>query len=326
MLARVEDAGRGATRGGRVTVFGPSPVLRVVVDRDRSGAGDVVRLDPAGQGVWVSRAALLVGAQVTLCGLVGGDVGRAVAALVTDTGPDVVLLPSTGTAGCYVVDRRTTSPGADRPVAASWAPPPSREEVDALVAATCAAAATSDVLVVGNPMPGDALPADVYRALVRAGRRAGCLVVVDLSRPRLDSALTGGPDVVKVNDWELAEYVAGPVEHDRDRQEAMTRLRVGGARSVVVTRGARDLHGIGPDGTSVRVTPPTTRGDSPAGCGDALTGAMAGALACGASWTDALRSGVAAGAASYRLGDLDMQARPVLDEMLAQVRVEAVTG
>ena len=42
-------------------------------------------------------------------------------------------------------------------------------------------------------------------------RGNGTPVLVDLSSPRLDSALTGGPDVVKLNDWELAEYVCGPV-------------------------------------------------------------------------------------------------------------------
>ena len=70
-------------------------------------------------------------------------------------------------------------------------------------------------------------------------REAGIPVLVDLSTPRLDSALAGGPELVKLNDWELAEYVCGPVSEPQQLRAAAERLRQAGARSVVVTRGAQ---------------------------------------------------------------------------------------
>ena len=60
-------------------------------------------------------------------------------------------------------------------------------------------------------MPGDALPLEIYGDLVADARANGCRTLVDLSTPRLDSALRGEPDLVKINDWELAEFVRGPV-------------------------------------------------------------------------------------------------------------------
>ena len=57
----------------------------------------------------------------------------------------------------------------------------------------CAAALESEVLLVCNPYPADALPLEVYADLVADVRANGTPVIVDLSTPRLDSALEGGP-------------------------------------------------------------------------------------------------------------------------------------
>ena len=39
--------------------------------------------------------------------------------------------------------------------------------------------------------------------------------------PRLDSALEGRPDLVKINDWELAAYISGPVDTEERMRAAM---------------------------------------------------------------------------------------------------------
>ena len=59
---------------------------------------------------------------------------------------------------------------------------------------------------------------------------AGIPLIVDLSSPRLEHVLPHEPDLVKCNDWELAEYVAGPVDGEqraRGRAEAGRRRRPG---------------------------------------------------------------------------------------------------
>ena len=100
------------------------------------------------------------------------------------------------------------------PVAQSASLPPSRHEIDDLFSAACAAALDSDVLALCGPYPGEALPLEIYGNLVADVRANGTPVVVDLSPPRLDSALEGEPDLVKINDWELAKFVDGPVDTD----------------------------------------------------------------------------------------------------------------
>jgi fructose-1-phosphate kinase PfkB-like protein len=70
---------------------------------------------------------------------------------------------------------------------------------------TCAAALESDVLVVCNPYPGGLIPLESYGLVTADARENGVPVLVDLSSPRLDAALEARPDIVKLNDWELAE-------------------------------------------------------------------------------------------------------------------------
>jgi len=45
--------------------------------------------------------------------------------------------------------------------------------------------------VVANPLPGNALPLEIYGDLVADARASGARTLVDLSSPRLDSALRG---------------------------------------------------------------------------------------------------------------------------------------
>ena len=78
-------------------------------------------------------------------------------------------------------------------------------------------------------VPGGALPVEAYTQLVGDVHDAGTKVLVDLSTPRLDAALEGRPDIVKINDWELAEFMRGPVDGPRMREGA-ERIRERGAQ------------------------------------------------------------------------------------------------
>ena len=115
---------------------------------------------------------------------------------------------------------------------------PSRHELDELFSATCAAALEARCSPSATPVPGDVLPLEVYGNLVADARANGVPVLVDLSSPRLDARSEGGPDVVKINDWELAEYVAGPSTGSRLRAAA-ERLVERGAGAVVDHTGRR---------------------------------------------------------------------------------------
>jgi 1-phosphofructokinase len=299
----------------RVAIFSPNPVLTVTIEAQ--GDGDEIHLHPGGQGIWVARMAAELGADPILCGLAGGESGEVLTGLLRSLPGETRLVEAAGDSGCFVMDRRG---GTRTVIASALAPPPSRHELDALFSLTCAAALECEVLVVCNPHPADALPLDVYSGLVTDAKRNGVDVLVDLSSPRLDHALEGGPNLVKLNDWELAQFVEGPVDEPGERDAAVNRLLQAGAGSVLVTRGERPAFAYR-DGEVLEIDPPRFDEGFREGCGDTMMGAMAAARARGLDWPDSLILGTAAGAANFLRHGLGTGARPVVESLADRVEL-----
>jgi fructose-1-phosphate kinase PfkB-like protein len=146
-------------------------------------------------------------------------------------------------------------------------------------------------------------------------------VLVDLSTPRLDSALSGGPDIVKINDWELAEYVRGPVDGSRLRAAAELLLERG-AGAAVITRGGEQALAVSGDGAWTIVPPRLERGFRE-GCGDSMLGAMAATVAAGEGFERSLVLCAAAGAACFLRHGLGSAKRPVIEELAERVELRA---
>jgi 1-phosphofructokinase len=301
---------------GRVAIFGPHPVLTITIEA-RQADGDEIHLHPGGQGVWVGRMVSELGGDPILCGFIGGETGAILEPLLERLPGERRLVPSHAASGCYVQDRRS---GERSLVSAALSGPPSRHELDDLFSSTVAASLESDVLVICNPMPPDALPLDLYCNLTADVRANGTPVLVDLSSPRLDSTLSGEPDLVKLNDWELAGYIQGPVSEAAQLRGAAERIRDAGARMVVVTRGPDPALVLRGDGAWELVPPRFDRG-SREGCGDSMMGGLAAAWAEGRDWPEALCRGAAAGAANFLRHGLGTGSRAVVEELMDQVRL-----
>ena len=68
-----------------------------------------------------------------------------------------------------------------------------------------------------GPVPSESLPVEIYGKLVADTRAGDTRTIVDLSPPRLNSALEGEPDIVKVNDWQLGRVRRRPgLDRERD--------------------------------------------------------------------------------------------------------------
>jgi 1-phosphofructokinase len=299
----------------RATVFGPDPLLSIAIEA--RGQADEVHVHAAGQGVWVARMAAELGAWPVLCGLVGGETGTTLRPLLDLLPGERRLVATSGPNGSYVVDRRDSE---RRVLAASLRPAPRRHELDDLVAATCAAALGSAVLVVCNPYPPDDFPNEVYDTVVANVRAAGVPVMVDLSSPRLDHTLSHGPDLVKLNDWELAEYVRGPVDGPR-ALTAARRLLDAGARAVAVTRAEAPILVVPGDEEPFEIVPPSFPRGFREGCGDSMTGAVAAGMARGLPLREALVLGAAAGSGNFLRHGLGTGKRAAVEELARRVAV-----
>jgi len=302
----------------RVAIFGPHPLLTVSLEWEGDSERERIHFHAGGQGVWVARMAGELGAEPVMCGFVGGEAGALLRPLLERLPGECRLVETASESGCYLVDRRQ---GRRDAISFTTSEPPSRHELDALFSLTCAEALACGWLVVANPMPAEALPLSIYGDLVADARANGVRTLVDLSSPRLESALTGKPDLVKINDWELAAYVRGPVGEPAQLRAAAERLRDAGAQSVIVTRGEQPafvLH----EGRAWLLVPPRFERGWREGCGDAMMGALAAAWAQGASFEEAIVTGAGAGAATFLRQGLGDAAREVVEELAGAVRVE----
>lgn len=302
---------------GKVAVFGPNPMLSITIEALTSEGGDDIHLHAAGQGVWVARMAAELGADPVLCGFVGGETGIVLRPLLEQMPVELRLVETAAANGCYLHDRRE---GDRQPVAQSASLPPSRHEVDELFSGTVAAALDSAVLALCGPYPGEALPLEIYGNLVADVRANGTPVIVDLSPPRLGSALEGEPDLVKINDWELARFVEGPVDTEERMRAAAQRLLDKGAAAAIITRAEEPAVVIRGEEAWELIPPRFERG-SREGCGDSMMGGLAACIAAGLGWEEALRIGAAAGAANFLRHGLGSGSRSVVDDLARRVEL-----
>jgi 1-phosphofructokinase len=264
----------------------------------------------------VARTAGELGADPLLCGFIGGEVGTVLEPLLQELPGELRLVPTATTSGCAVVDRRQ---GERHVVAGRFSEPVSRHELDDLASVTCAAALRSAVLVVCGCYPDQVVPDSVYAELVATARGNAVPVLVDLSSPGLDSALEAGPDLVKINDWQLAGWLSAAVDGPRWRPAA-ERLLEAGARAAVVTRAGEPAIAVR-DGSAWELVPPRLERGFREGCGDSMLGAMAAAMAAGETWERSLVLGAAAGAACFLRQGLGSAKRPVIEELAERVEL-----
>jgi 1-phosphofructokinase len=301
----------------RVTVFGPHPILGITIER-RGAGGDDIHIHPGGQGVWVARMAGQMGARPILCGFCGGETGKLLAPLLDDLPGERRLIETTAASGSWVIDRRS---GEREMLAHAWSEPPTRHEIDDLFSVATASALNSKVLVVCGAVPSDALPEEVYGRLVKDVRAHGTTVVVDLSPPRLDSALEGGPDVVKADEWQLAQFTGQDTRKPDEFRKAAEAVLERGAGTVIATRGADPVLVLTRAGPAWELVPPVFQAGAPEGSGDSMVGALAAALARGLEHEEALRLAAAAGATNFLRHGLGTGSRDVVEDLVERVEL-----
>lgn len=301
----------------RVAIFSPNPMISIAIESFSADGGDDIHVHPAGQGVWVARMAAELGAEPVLCGFIGGEVGSILRPLLEEMPIELRLIETAEPSGIYIHDRRS---GERVPIAQSAALPASRHDVDDLFSVTVAAALDCDLLAICGPYPDNTVPLEIYGSLVADVKANGVPVIVDLSSPRLDSALEGKPDLVKINDWQIAGFIDGPVDTEERMRAAMEQVQAKGAQSLIITRAGDPALALR-DGKLWELTPPKFERGAREGCGDSMMGALAATTAAGRDWEDVLRLSAAAGATNFLRSGLGTGSRNVIEELAPRVQL-----
>lgn len=262
---------------------------------------------PGGKGINVARVLHQLGVAVVATGLLGGTQGEAIRTRLAELGLSEHFVETGQDA------RRTVVVVGGGVSTGLWEPGPrlagrhlddlSHQMAHLISHARC-------VVFSGSLPPG--LPSDAYRRLVALAVAAGVASILDADGDALTDALPAGPTLVKPNLDELGRAVGHDLSTLESTAAAATQLRLAGAGTVVVSRGALGLLAVTPVGTWL-ATPPRPIEGNPTGAGDACVAALARGLADGnpIDWPELLRDAVAlSGAAVHRpvAGEVELEA------------------
>jgi len=262
---------------------------------DRKLRCSAVRSEPGGGGINVARAAARLGAPVIAVYARGGPTGDRLEALLRAEGVatrpvsisgecrESLMVQETATGQQY----RFSFPG----------PTLAEAEWSASLAMVDELARDSDYIVASGSLP-PGVPEDFYIRLHRAAIRRGARVLLDTSGSALAAASDRPVFLIKPNLREFESLVGRALGDDREIEAAARRLIAAGlAEHLVVSMGAAGV-AYATSGSFARIPAPTVRIESRVGAGDSTVAGIAVGLARGFAVEEAVRLGVAAGAAA----------------------------
>lgn len=254
------------------------------------------RIDPGGKGINVARALTANGSEALAVLPTGGPEGHLMEELLQTSGTAYTAVPIAGTTrmNIAVIEPDGTTTKINEP-----GPTLSEAEQAAVLAAVDTALAGAEWVVgCGSLSPGQ--PTELYAALVARAHAAGVRCAVDTSGAPLTAAVPAHPDLIKPNHEELEELVGTPCRTLGEVRDAALRLVDGGISTVVVSlgrHGALAVTAAGIAHASAHIDKPV----STVGAGDSLLAGYLHAVCRGAGPEEALRTGVAWGAAAVSL-------------------------
>jgi len=140
---------------------------------------------------------------------------------------------------------------------------------------------------------------DFYGRLVAQSQRQGVPVLIDAQKAQLLNALRRRPFLAKINRDELAAATGVNCDQRSGVSRALRRLLKNGPQYAVITDGAKSVNvSEKPGQTLTMLKPPRVAAKNPIGSGDAMMAGIAVGLMRGKSVLDAVRLGVACGAAN----------------------------
>jgi 1-phosphofructokinase family hexose kinase len=174
------------------------------------------------------------------------------------------------------------------------------------------------VMMCGSLPPG--VPVDFYAKLIGTARKHGVKTLLDTDGEALREGIRANPTVVAPNQPEAERLLDTALITNNQVLDAVGRMRVMGAESVVLSLGARGA--VGASATDlIEVIPPRIDVVCPIGAGDALAAAFVWSMRQNENFEQAVRWGVAAGTASARLPGVAFASRDQAEEIYRQVEV-----
>lgn len=279
----------------------PNPSLDLLFAADRLVWDDANRLDeprrrPGGQGINLVRAAIALGSQARAVAPLGGPVGDELRQMLEREGTPLRAITIDDETRTFVGVHETET--GRSLLLNPRGPTLSAEEKRRLLDTTIEEIEAHDpdwVVCCGSILRG--LPEDFYATVGREARSRGARFVPDCDGTPLRLAAEAGCDLLVPNAHEAARLLGQSIDDVVTAARAAPTLLRFGATLAVITLGAEGAIAATGEGVWHARAPRIDHG-SAVGAGDALLAAILIALERGAATPEALRAGVAAGAAT----------------------------
>jgi 1-phosphofructokinase/tagatose 6-phosphate kinase len=250
-----------------------------------------------GKGINIARGLKRLGIPVIATGLAGGRTGTRILEELTTEAilNDLVRIGGESRTSTAVVDPTATSYTEIN----EWGPRVDAEELEILREKLRYLSRGADYVVFAGTLPR-AVDEGFYADSIRELNRTGVRTVLDSEGEPLRRGVEAEPFLVTPNQLEAEGLVGQELTEEQDFVDALERIADLGARDVLITLESGCYARIHEDRTArlLKAVAPQIDAVSPVGTGDVLLAGFLAARSEGRSPEDALRSAVAAGAAS----------------------------
>jgi 1-phosphofructokinase family hexose kinase len=279
--------------------FTPNPAIDRVLIAPGFRHAESVRVADAresagGKGLNVARVARTLGLPARVCGPLAGTNGRRIATLAEAEGFDARwcwLAEGESRICMLVIDQDAP----DTLVINERGPATSAADWEALARLVTAEASQVSAIAVSGSLPPGVAASKLAMLLRELSGRS--TIYLDTSGAALRDALDLPLALLKVNAEELGEALGAPIATPAEARAAATHVRSRGPAAVIVTLGRHGAVAVDTSGAWLARSPEIAA-LSAVGSGDALLAGAAAALADGRGLAEALRLGVACGAAN----------------------------
>ncbi len=250
-----------------------------------------------GKGINVARALKRLDVPVVATGLAGGRTGTRIVEELTSEAilNDFVRIADESRTSTAVVDPMSTSFTEIN----EWGPEVEDDELRTLREKLRYLARGADAVVFAGSLPRG-VEESLYADAIRELNRAGVHTVLDSAGEPLRLGVDAEPGLVSPNQHEAEGLVGQELNDEADFLMALDTIAEQGARSVLITHGA-GAYGLTREERRARrfhAAAPALEPVSAVGSGDVLLASFLTARLGGRAFEDALRTAVAAGAAS----------------------------
>jgi 6-phosphofructokinase 2 len=272
--------------------------------------------EPGGGGINVCRAIHKLGGSSTAFYLAGGPMGQMLDMLLAEEGIATDKLEIAGpTRESLVIYEKAT----EQQYRFSMPGPDIDDKMwkESLERISSAYPRPSYIVASGSLPPG--APDDFYARLAKMAKKQDARLILDTTGPPLCMAVEEGVYLIKPNLRELKALSDKDIENEA-QQVALARLLIqkGQTEAVVVSLGAAGALLVWDKGCE-RLRAPTVPIKSKVGAGDSMVGGLVLALDRGETLIEAVRFGVAAGAAAVMTPGTELCRREDMERLYADM-------